>query len=226
MGAALAPSISTQRQAIQLLPIRPPRVLTLAPFYPSQENPVQGCFIAEPLRGMRTQDVDTEVIAVQPFYRPNVRPAAEGPPARWQKYFSLPGNFGLPLSGAFAAASLVRQVGEKHRGKPFDLIHAHSALPCGAAALSLSEQLDIPFVVTVHGLDAYSTRQVGGVAGRWCERISKQVYECASTVICISGKVQDQVAQTGTARTAVVYNGVDTSLFFPGPECSPLTILS
>jgi teichuronic acid biosynthesis glycosyltransferase TuaC len=225
MATVLAHSLSTQRQAIQLLPTRPLRVLTLTPFYPSQENLAQGCFIAEPLQEMEAQGVETEVVAVQPFYRGDARPLAGGPPVRWQKYFSLPGNFGLPLSGTFAAASLVRRVLARHRRTPFNLIHAHSALPCGAAALSLSGRLGIPFVVTVHGLDAYSTLQAGPVLGKWCQRISKRVYESASAVICISSKVRDQVAKGVAARSVVVYNGVDTSLFFPGPSSAP-TILS
>jgi glycosyltransferase involved in cell wall biosynthesis len=224
VAANLAPSLSTLAQGLEFLP--PLRVLTLAPFYPSQENPAQGCFIAEPLEELKSQAVNSDVIAVQPFYRAGARPLAGNAPARWQKYFSFPGNFGLPLSGRFAATTLFRQVQERHRRESYDLIHAHSALPCGEAALTLSERLGIPFIVTVHGLDAYSTLQAGPVLGKWCARISKRVYESASAVICISGKVRDQVAQIADARTIVIHNGVDTSLFSPGTERRPLTILS
>jgi len=222
----LAPSLSTETLAMQLVPTRPLRVLTLTPFYPSEENPAMGCFIAEPLQEMKSQAVETEVIALQPFYRASARPLPADIPVRWRRYFSLPGNVGLPLSGSFAAGSLIQQVRERHAQRPFDLIHAHSALPCGAAALSLSERLGIPFVVTVHGLDAYSTMQAGPVLGKWCKRISKRVYESAAAVICISGKVRDQVAQIADTRKVVVYNGIDTSLFVPGPERIPLAILS
>lgn len=224
MAAILAPSLSTVSHGLEFLPSL--RVLTLAPFYPSQENPAQGCFIAEPLKELKCQAVNSDVIAVQPFYRAGARPLTGDAPARCQKYFSIPGNFGLPLSGRFAATTLFRQVQERHRREAYDLIHAHSALPCGAAALTLSKRLDIPFVITVHGLDAYSTLQAGLVLGKWCARISKRVYESARTVICISGKVSDQVAQIADARTVVIHNGVDTSLFSPGPERRPLTILS
>jgi teichuronic acid biosynthesis glycosyltransferase TuaC len=224
VAAILAPALSTLSQGLDFLPTL--RVLTLAPFYPSQENPAQGCFIAEALQELKSQAVDSDVIAIQPFYRASAHPLAGGSPARWQTYFSFPGNFGLPLSGRFAATSLFRQVQEGHRCEPYDLIHAHSALPCGAAALSLSERLGIPFVVTVHGLDASSTLQAGPVLGKWCARISKRVYESARVVICISAKVRDRVAQIADARTVVIHNGVDTSLFSPGPERRPLTILS
>src|SRR5262249_5672794 len=161
---------------------------------------------------------------VQPFYRDVADAIPAEIPAKWHRYFSFPGNFGLPHSGSFAARSLIGELRERHRQQPFDMIHAHSALPCGAAALTISERLGIPFVVTVHGLDAYSTRQAGRLLEKSCEHISKRVYRSASKVICISHKVEAQVAQFADARTVVVYNGVDTALFSPGAERSPLTI--
>ena len=225
MAAVLAPSLSTAG-SMQALPKRALRVLTLTPFYPSQVNPVLGSFIAEPLRQLWSNNIESEVIATQPFYRGVARMLPGEVPAKWQSYFSLPGNVGLPLSGTFAAASLIAQLREAHRQHPFDLIHAHCALPCGAAAMSVSERLNVPFVVTVHGLDAYSLQQAGPIIGKWCQRISKRVYESASAVICISRRVQAEVRKAADANTVVVYNGVDTSLFFPGPESSPSTILS
>jgi len=206
---------------------RPLRVLTLTPFYPSEHDPAQGCFVSEPLRELEKESVVNDVIAVQPFYRGRSRAVQSDASARWQNYFSVPGNIGLPLSGEFLAASLIPQVRKLHRQQPFDLIHAHSALPCGAAALSLSKSLGIPFVVAVHGLDAYSTRQAGPLIGKWCERISKQVYESAAVVICISEKVRQQVAAVADVRAAVVYNGVDPCLFHPSAkEKAPLIVLS
>jgi glycosyltransferase involved in cell wall biosynthesis len=206
---------------------RPLRVLTLTPFYPSEEDPAQGCFISEPLEELKRQGVISHVIAVQPFYRGRAHPVRSEACSSWNAYFSVPGNLGLPLSGKFLATRLIRQVRNLHCYKPFDLIHAHSALPCGAAALSLSKKLGIPFVVTVHGLDAYSTQQAGPRIGKWCAAISKHVYESAGAVICISEKVRQQVTHATNVRAVVVYNGVDASLFYPGDEAeSSLVVLS
>lgn len=111
-----------------------------------------------------------------------------------------------------------------------DLIHAHGALPCGHAAMLLSRELKIPFVVSVHGLDAYSTVQVIGQSGEWCRRISRRVFVSSRRVVCVSERVREEVLEgTGkNCRTSVVYNGVDTDLFSPGTELNrePLTILS
>ena len=116
-----------------------------------------------------------------------------------------------------------------HAEQPIDLIHAHAALPCGHAASLLSREIQIPFVVSVHGRDAYSTRQVKGFAGRWCERVSQNVYRSARRVICISERVRQEVANglPVSIPSVVVYNGVDPRLFFPpknGTEAEPIVL--
>ncbi len=204
---------------------RPLRVLTLTPFFPSAKDPGQGGFIAEPLALMNGFGIANEVIATQPFYRP--ARFAESPGAIWENYFSIPGNAGLPLAGKFLAARLMPRILKKHRETPFDVIHAHAALPCGHAAAIIGHRLSIPFVVTVHGLDAFFMRQAGAVAGPWCRRVAEKVYGAAGAVICISEKVREQVIVKASAKAIVIYNCVDTGKFFPETESSPqLKILS
>src|SRR5437879_11178201 len=148
-------------------------VLTLTHFYPSDDNEAQGFFIAVRLRAMRELEITNSVLAVRPFYRGQARPSAAAPSAQWKKYFSLPGGVGLPISGASLFASIFHVVRRIHQRRSIDIIHAHSALPCGHAAALLSRHLGIPFVVTVHGLDAFFTNQVRGYAGKWCKRVSR-----------------------------------------------------
>jgi len=198
----------------------PLHVLTLTPFYPSASDDAIGCFVAEPLDVLAKSGVANTVFAAQPFYRGRVQSKASGVPARWVRYFSLPGNVGLPTAGAFLFARIVGQVRELHRCHPIDLVHAHAPLPCAHAAMLLNTELGIPYVVSVHGLDAFSTEQVSGRAGEWCRRISQRVYRSSRRVICISERVREQVLEGvgRTCRTSVVYNGVDPELFSPGSE--------
>jgi glycosyltransferase involved in cell wall biosynthesis len=80
----------------------------------------------------------------------------------------------------------------------------------------ISLQINVPYVVSVHGLDAYSTRQFSGRAGEWCRRTSKAVYESASRVLCISEHVREKVLENSPeSKTAIVYNGADPVLFSP-----------
>ena len=203
------------------------RVLTLTPFYPSAEDSSQGGFVADPLRWMNRDEVENQVVAVQPFYRERMHPASLDIPCTWQTYFSVPGNFGLPTAGAFLAAGVRKAVATMHRLQAFDLIHAHGALPCGHAAMLMGRKLGIPFVVSVHGLDVFAETQAGRATPGWCRQVSEQVYRSAGAVICISEKVRERLGRDLSGKTAVIYNGVDGEMFRPGQELkAPLAVLS
>ena len=218
--------LSTNPTLLISTPVRTLRVLTLTPFYPHLENPAEGCFVAEVLPRLQQLGIANHVIAVRPFYRSRVRAVDSNTPCRWEHYFSFPGNLGLPSGGRVLAAGLVASVQRSHRDNPFDLIHAHAALPCGDAAARLSEALEIPLVVSAHGLDVFSERQAGKLLGRWCRRVSERVYRQARAVICISEKVRQQIADV-SVNSKVIHNGVDASLFAPGKEQeSPLAVLT
>jgi teichuronic acid biosynthesis glycosyltransferase TuaC len=204
----------------------PLHVLTLTPFYPSDRDDAFGCFVAEPLEALAHVGVVNTVFAVQPLYREKLHARESEVRAEWLRYPSLPGGIGLPTAGAFVFARIVGRVRELQRLRRIDLIHAHAPLPCGHAAMLLSKELGVPYVISVHGLDAFSTEQVRGRAGEWCRRISERVYRSSRRVICISERVREQVLEgVGAAcrtsvRTSVVCNGVDPELFSPGSEPS------
>src|SRR5690242_10315154 len=146
-----------------------PHILTLTPFYPSNENPVSGCFVAESVPHLQALGVTNTVLVAQPFYRaPSTVHSSF--PSDWVRFFCVPSGFGLSSAGSLLYRESLSKVAGLARSHRIDLIHAHSALPCGHAAWLLSRKLGIPFVVTVHGLDASSRRQVGGVSGRHCEQ--------------------------------------------------------
>lgn len=208
----------SQQQARRSL--QPLHVLTLTPFYPSEEDDSAGCFIAEPIERLTALGLHHSVLALQPFYRKRSRAPQSGTPVQWHRYFSIPGGLGLPTAGAFAFAAVVGKVRELHATHRIDLIHAHAPLPCGHVAMLLSRELEVPYVVSVHGLDAFSTNQVSGHAGEWCRRISQRVYCSSKRVVCISEHVREQVLEGtgGGCRTSVVYNGVDPEMFSPSEQ--------
>ena len=206
---------------------KPLHVLTLTPFYPVSGDDAQGCFVAEPLAELARLGVANTVRAVQPFYASGAPTGDSAVGARRVRFFSIPGGRGLSSAGAFLFARLLPEIRRVHVSKPVHVIHAHSALPCGHAAALLSRELKIPFVVTVHGLDAFSRWQVEGRAGEWCVRMSQSVYRSACSVICVSEKVRDQVIEGAGPRVnaAVVYNGVDPEMFSPADgEAAPVIL--
>ena len=160
-------------------------VLTITPFYPTATDDANGCFVAEPLAALSRLGVVHTIFAVAPIYR-RVIPIHSGVlPAQWVRYFALPGGVGLSSSGAFLFSRLLSRVRGLHTRMPIDVIHAHGPLPSGHAAMLLHRELAIPFVVSVHGLDAYSDRQVSGRPGEWCHRVSRLVFQSADRVVCM-----------------------------------------
>ena len=222
--SALAVPLNTMH-SVQQRSSRRLHVLTITPFYPSVGNPIQGCFIADPVRKLSKYGIDTHVIAVSPFYRGSGQACESG--SEWQKYYALPGNVGLIGAGALLRHSLRARVRQLHRFKTIDVIHAHAALPCGEAAASIAAELKVPCVVSVHGLDVFADRQCGRWLGPWAKRLSLGVYRRANKVVCISDKVRQRLPNELQAKTTVVYNGVDAELFSPAAAVNPaLRILS
>jgi len=139
----------------------------------------------------------------------------------------VPGNVGLVNSGALLTRALTSRVLELHHSCPIGVIHAHTALPCGEAAMVLARELNIPFVISVHGLDVFAEKQAGKWLAPWTKRSSIRVYREASTIVCISEKVREQLPDEFREKTRVIYNGVDSNLFRAVPEASSrLRILS
>jgi hypothetical protein len=214
----------------QIHAANPVHILTLTPFYPTDQDDAAGCFIAEPLDWLGKIGINNTVFAVQPVYRSHFQASRSAMPTHWLRYFAFPGNFGLSTAGAFLFARVLGTVRELHTSKRIDLIHAHAPLPCGHAAMLLSAELGIPYVISVHGLDAFSTDQLSGRVGQWCRRISQRVYRASRRVICVSESVREKVLEgTGpSCRTSVVYNSVDPDMFSPKLEDPPgeLMVLS
>jgi colanic acid/amylovoran biosynthesis glycosyltransferase len=103
-----------------------------------------------------------------------------------------------------------------------DLIHAHFALD-GAAALPIHNLLQIPLIVTLHGYDVSSSDAVlkRSKEGRVYLRKREQLWESASTFLCISDFIREKAIAAGFPehKLRVLYTGTDMKMF--QPEKSP-----
>ncbi len=194
-------------------------LLTITPFYPRSVHDPRGCFVFELFAPLQDLGVENSVLAVAPIHQ-RTRVAKGAPPsATLVRYPAIAGNLGLSSAGLLLFACLIRRVRRLHRTRPIDLIHAHAALPSGHAASLLGRELGIPFVVTVHGLDAFFDQQVSRHSGRWCRRMATHVYRSARKVICISERVRERLLEgCPDCVSSVVYNGVNPRLFSPAVD--------
>lgn len=91
------------------------------------------------------------------------------------------------------------------RAEGFDLVHAHQAMPDGAAARHLAAALGVPYVVTVHGRDVnFHLLQRGAIADE-----TAAVLSSAAAVSAVSGTVARRLAPyVAPQRLFVNNNGV------------------
>jgi glycosyltransferase involved in cell wall biosynthesis len=116
----------------------------------------------------------------------------------------LPRRLLFDRSGDLYYAGLRRHL-PALRAAGIELIHAHQAMPDGAAAQRLAAALDVPFVVTVHGADVYQHLRAGGrVAAR-----TRTVLAAAAAVVGVSSKVAASLQDfVPSERLFVNLNGV------------------
>jgi glycosyltransferase involved in cell wall biosynthesis len=95
-----------------------------------------------------------------------------------------------------------------------DLVFAPWAYPDGWAAVELGHQAGLPVVIKVHGSDILLLPRYPGRHRRTVEALRR-----ADGVVAVSRDLAERVAGYGVeaGRTWVVYDGVDSSLFHPGP---------
>ncbi len=128
----------------------------------------------------------------------------DGVEVRYPRVVQLPRRLLVQHSGDLFYRGL-RPLLTGLRAERFDLVHAHQALPDGAAARLLAADLGVPYVVTVHGGDvnvnltrpgAVRDRTVGALRG-------------AAAVVGVSGAVTRRLAGIVPAeRLHTVPNGV------------------
>lgn len=198
------------------------KVLSIAPYFPSEVHPSHGLFIRDQIVALRDEGVDVTILRPVPWlpsvmadisptwHELNQLSAAAkiaGVTVRRPRYLKPPGFFLLEIAGVPLAMSVFKdlwQQRELFRG--YDAIHAHGALPCGQAAALLSLWFGIPYVITIHGLDSRG-RQRRGWAKRQAQRL---VLSKAGKVVLVGKSLQGPIAELGVAKDQceVVFNGV------------------
>jgi glycosyltransferase involved in cell wall biosynthesis len=96
-----------------------------------------------------------------------------------------------------------------------ELVFAAWAYPDGWAAVRLGHRVGLPVVLKVHGSDVLTLPQTRGRGP-----VTTQALRGADAVIAVSQDLAEKVVQMGAdaARVSVVYDGIDSSRFHPGPR--------
>jgi glycosyltransferase involved in cell wall biosynthesis len=137
-------------------------------------------------------------------------------PRRWESLADgaiLPNLKASPTSGVqvpfLLGGYLAATVRAGRRFRP-DVIHAHWLVPGGLVALAASRILSVPYVVTVHGADAFALR------ARGLQAVKARIMRSAKVVGLTSQALADAVPDVPSVPQPVIPMGVDVEGFADG----------
>jgi teichuronic acid biosynthesis glycosyltransferase TuaC len=203
------------------------RVAIVAEYYPRADDPVLGVWAHRQALAARDAGADVRVLVLQrplpplaAVKRGDVRAAraALGQPRRatldgieieYVRYLSPPRPWSYASWGAWAAPRLRRALGRLHAAFPFELVHAHYAVPAGDAVRRARR--DVPLVVSVHGGDVLATARRGAYARGTVQR----TFAHARLVLANSAGTERRCQALGAHATTVVHLGTELP---PGPS--------
>jgi teichuronic acid biosynthesis glycosyltransferase TuaC len=201
------------------------RVAVVAEFYPRHHDPVLGVWAHRQALAARDAGADvsvfvlhrlvppkTAISAVVALARQPPRERLDGLPVRYVRYVSPPRGRSYAGWGAWAAPALGRAL---RRAGPFDLVHAHNAVPAGDAVRRTG--LDVPLVTSVHGGDVLWTisRVPGG------RKAVERVLGASRLALANSAGIERLARDHGAAHTRVLHLGADLPEATSGGDEAP-----
>lgn len=200
------------------------KVLVFSHLFPTPGRTTRAAFVVEQMLALRRLGVQQAVVAPVPWAPPLLCRTR-----RFQKHdgvprtasvegfaVTYPRSLVLPRAALFSAYGWgyylsCRRIVERAIGQGgVDLIHAHTIMPDGFAAVLLGRELGLPVVCTAHGSDlkVYPARsRAAGWATGWALRR-------VDRIITVSEDLA-QIAQAlaGPLAVHVIPNGADETLF-------------
>jgi glycosyltransferase involved in cell wall biosynthesis len=207
------------------------KVVTVAEFYPSHRDPVLGIWAHRQALAVRDAGVEVRVLVLHrlvpprsslaggpaalasslaPLFNEPRRQLRDGLPVTYVPYMSPPRQRSYASWGTWAAPTLGLALRRLRRVFPFDVVHAHNAVPAGDAVRRLVGEhgsaglrASAPLVVSVHGGDVFYTarRSTAGAAA-----VARGL-GAAQLVLANSQGVAELARADGARRTSVVHLG-------------------
>jgi glycosyltransferase involved in cell wall biosynthesis len=197
------------------------KVLVVAEFYPRAAAPVLGIWAHR--QAMAARDAGAEVRVVV-LHRPIAPAARAADPSAWReairqparaqldgidvryvRYLSPPRSRSYAQWGAFAAPALALALRRLRREFPYNLVHAHYAIPAADAVLRTRPKT--PLVISEHGGDVFHTARLP--TGH--ERV-RRAFAAARLVLANSSGIERAVRDLGAKNTRVVHLGTDPGI--------------
>jgi glycosyltransferase involved in cell wall biosynthesis len=216
-------------------------VAVVAEFYPSRRDPVLGVWAHRQALAARDAGADVRVLVLHRLVPPRAslsagvggagralaalareprRQTRDGLSVAYVPFVSPPRDRHYASWGSWAAPTLRLALARLARSFPFELVHAHNAVPAGDAVRQALA--DTPLVVSVHGGDVlYTSGRDGGA-----EAVARSL-GAAALVLANSEGIAELAQGQGARLTRVVHLGADLPAAQRGPRPSgPPTLVT
>jgi teichuronic acid biosynthesis glycosyltransferase TuaC len=197
------------------------RVAIVSEFYPRAHDPVLGVWAHRQALAARDAGADVRVLVLHRPVPPRATRLRDAPgvlrtlasqprhvtldglDVRYVPFFAPPRSRTYGSWGAWAAPTLARALRRLRAEFPYDLVHAHNAVPAADAALRA--RVTAPLVVSVHGGDVYFTAPRYPAGARAVQR----ALDSARLVLANSAGIEGAARRLGARHTRVVHLGTD-----------------
>ena len=197
------------------------KVLVVAEFYPRQDDPVLGVWAHRQAQAAIAAGADVKVVVLHRIVPPKATPMLkrlpaaarlvrhpstlelDGVPVEYVRYASPPKESSYGSWGSWAAKPLAKALRRIGNEFPFEVVHAHNAVPAADALLAAG--IDRPLIISEHGADVFHTaeRYEDGRAA------IRRAFASARLVLANSAGIADSCEDLGAQRTRVVHLGTD-----------------
>ncbi|SDM56564.1 glycosyltransferase [Sediminibacillus halophilus] len=199
------------------------KILIISHMYPSSAIEINGVFVHEQVRELINEGHEVKVVSPVP-YVPVFFNTISSKWSRYEtvpyqdkidnveiyypKYIAYPKSLRFHLSGERMFKGIKSLIKEIYGEFKFDLIHAHTALPDGSAAMQIAKIYNVPLITTIHGLDFEHTVHRGS---KFHSKI-EQVLMYSNKIILVSNKLlsikRKYFPDIQEGKFQVIHNGV------------------
>jgi glycosyltransferase involved in cell wall biosynthesis len=212
------------------------KVAVVSEFYPRADDPVLGIWAHEQARAAVAAGAEVRVVVLHRIVPPAATPPRErlgaalalarhprelerdGIRARYVRYVAPRRERSYGSWGRWAAPALRHALARLRREFPFELIHAHNAVPAADAVLRSGARE--PLVVSEHGADVLYTapRHPDGRAA------TERAFGAARVVLANSAGIARACDALGAGGARVVHLGTDLPATRAAPAGGPMLV--
>jgi len=197
------------------------KVLVVAEFYPRNDDPVLGVWAHRQAQAAIDAGAEVRVAVLHRIVPPKATPVLKRLPAAarlarhpatleldgvtvdYVRYASPPKESSYGSWGSWAAKPLAKALSRIGEEFPFEILHAHNAVPAADALLTAG--ISRPLVISEHGADIFHTAE----RHRDGREAIRRAFSTARLVLANSAGIANSCEDLGAQRVRVLHLGTD-----------------